>query len=533
MFIDARKLPAGTLLDCDICILGAGAAGITLARELAGSPYKVCLLESGGFDIDQATQDLYKGEIAGRYYPPLDTARLRFFGGSTNHWDGNCTPLDALDFENRDWVDYSGWPISRSDVDPFYARAQPYCQLGPYRYDPAYWAPLAGGPALPLPPEKATTNIAQLSPPTRFGEVYRDDIGRAANVTAVLHANVLEIVPRSDDASRIGHVRVAVLKGAAFTVTGRHFVLAMGGIENPRQLLLSNTSAPAGLGNQNDLVGRFFMEHPVVDGATFQPSRKDLNLKLYGETVFGERALTAFLQVSDAALRRHKLTNMRAPLDPTTRYRASVGVEAFDELADELRGGPAPMSNWLDVKEVIEDFDMVLEAGARKLLHRHLFASAEDDVCFTMDTMVEQTPNPASRVTLAEERDVFGQRRVRLDWQIEQKTEDNLWRCFEIIGAALGQAGVGRLRSWREHAVRLWGKERLNYGFHHMGTTRMHQNASRGVVDADCRVHGLKNLYVAGSSVFPTGGHVPPTLTIVALAIRLADHLKRIAGERS
>lgn len=533
MFIDARTLSASTRLEGDICILGAGAAGITLARELAGSSYNVILLESGGFDFDPDTQALYKGEIAGHYYPPLDTARLRFFGGSTNHWDGNCTPLDTLDFEARDWVDYSGWPLSRTEMGPFYTRAQPYCQLGPYRYDPTYWTPIVGGPPMSLPASKAETNIAQLSPPTRFGEVYRADLDHAANVRVVLHANVLEIVPAAGDSSRIDHVEVAVLKGARFTVAAKQFVLAMGGIENPRQLLLSNSRSPAGLGNQNDLVGRFFMEHPVVDGALFLPSRKGLNLKLYGETVFGERAVTAFLQVADAALRRHKLTNVRAPLDPTTRYRASEGILSFNELVDELHGGPAPVSNWTDVKEVIEDFDMVLEAGARKLLNRHLFPSAEDEIGYDMDTMIEQVPNPESRVTLAEERDALGQRRVRLDWQVEDKTKQNLWRCFEILAQAVGEAGVGRIRSRAEHTVRLWSRERLNYGFHHMGTTRMHSNPAKGVVDADCRVHGLKNLFIAGSSVFPTGGHVPPTLTIVALAIRLADHLKTLAGDRS
>src|SRR6185312_3237457 len=136
MFIDARKIPAETTIECDICIIGAGAAGITMARELRGAGRRVAVLESGGFDFDEATQELYAGQVVGRDFSPIDADRLRYFGGTTNHWEGSCKPFDPLDFEKRDWVPYSGWPFGREALEPFYRRAQVICQLGPYTYDP-------------------------------------------------------------------------------------------------------------------------------------------------------------------------------------------------------------------------------------------------------------------------------------------------------------------------------------------------------------------------------------------------------------
>ncbi|HYM32603.1 MAG TPA: GMC family oxidoreductase [Candidatus Cybelea sp.] len=532
MFLDARDLQSDAAIECDVCIMGAGAAGITLARELSSSPIKVCVLESGGFDIEEGTQALYKGEIAGTHYPDLDVARLRMFGGSTNHWDGNCSALEDLDFGERPWVRYSGWPIEKAELDRFYPRAQAYCQLGPYRYDAAYWMDRAHAPALALDPARAVTAMAQLSPPTRFGDAYRDDLKSAGNVTVVLHANVIDIRTSDADGGRIASVTVAILGGSRFSVSARHFVLALGGIENARVLLLSSSQQPAGIGNQNDQVGRYFMEHPIVDGAVFQPSSQRLDLRLYGELKIDGRDITAFLQLAEPALRQYGLMNVRAPLAPKTRYQAAPGVEGYHELAEAAGGGPMPDNVWTDVAEVIEDIDMVVEGGARKYLDRRLFPSANDLGYYGLDTMMEQPPDPANRVTLSQRHDAFGQRQARLEWRIDANTQENLWRCYEVIGAALGRAGVGRLRSWREHHVRLFGTKRLNYGFHHIGTTRMSANPRLGVVDADCRVHGLENLYVAGSSVFPTGGHVPPTLTIVALAIRLAEHLKSKAVER-
>ena len=139
MHIDARTLENGSVIEGDLCIVGAGAAGISMAMDWIGASQRVLLLEAGGFDYDARMQELYRGEIVGLPYFPLQSARLHYFGGTTGHWAGFCSTYDASDFEHRDWVPHSGWPIKRAELDPYYARAHRVLELGPYDYDVASW----------------------------------------------------------------------------------------------------------------------------------------------------------------------------------------------------------------------------------------------------------------------------------------------------------------------------------------------------------------------------------------------------------
>jgi choline dehydrogenase-like flavoprotein len=262
-----------------VCIVGAGAAGITLARECIKQPFRVCLLESGGLDYNEDIQSLYQGENTGLPYYPLDASRLRYFGGTTNHWAGMCRPLDDIDFAARAWIPYSGWPFGRSHLDPFYARAHLICQLGSFTYDTGAWE-TPDTPRFPLSSDRVMTKITQQSPPTRFGQVYQDEIVRADNVITYLHANAVE-VETADTAQTVTRLRVACLQGPQFWVAARQFILATGAIENARLLLLSNKAQSAGLGNQNDLVGRFFMEHPSFESGALLPSAAHLATALH------------------------------------------------------------------------------------------------------------------------------------------------------------------------------------------------------------------------------------------------------------
>ena len=530
MFVEARDLQADTRLDCDICIMGAGAAGITLARELSRTTsLNIIVLESGGFDFEQDTQDLYAGEIAGHEYSSLDSVRLRFFGGSTNHWEGNCNPLDPIDFQARPEVPYSGWPFEKSELDPFYERALSYCQLGPYRFDAEYWASRMQGKPLPFQADKVQSAVSQLSPPTRFGERFRDDLARAANVKVVLHANVVDIAVAASG-TRIETVQAKVLGGDGLSVSARCFVLALGGIENPRLLLLANRVQARGIGNSNDLVGRFFMEHPGLGGAYLMPSIKDLDLRFYEHQQIGTYETVGYVKIAPELLRAKGLTNIRVPFEPKDRYYLADGIDSYHDLTDHLSKGSLPPHFWHHLGNVIGDIDMVAEAVSRKLLDKSLFGRKLETFGYLFSTMVDQPPDPENRVMLSDRRDALGLPRGKLSWRISKELIENVWRCYEIIAAECGRAGIGRVRLWRDRVERIWGSK-LSYGNHHMGTTRMHRDPAHGVVDGNCRVHGLSNLFIGGSSVFPTGGHVPPTLTIVALAIRMAEHLKTHAME--
>ena len=270
MFADLRELPDGHTVDCDLCIIGGGAAGISIAREFIGSRTQVCLIESAR-EFEQATQDLYVGAAQpvrkrarsikeGVHYgvPPIH-ARLRHFGGSTNHWGGYCVPLDPEDLEKHDWIPDSGWPIGWEELSRFYPRAQTICEIGPYVYDDSLWERTKTRP-YKFNPQNLVNRFYQFSPPTRFGDRYEEALKTAPNITMLFNANVTNI-GLAPNAALVDHIRVASLAGKTGEVTARHYVLASGGIENARLLLASDDVARRGVGNGRDLVGRYFMDH--------------------------------------------------------------------------------------------------------------------------------------------------------------------------------------------------------------------------------------------------------------------------------
>lgn len=534
MFIDARTIKKGAIVNADVCIIGAGAAGITLAREFRGGPHKICLLEAGGLEYDEETQALYKGQNTGLPYHPLDATRLRFFGGTTNHWGGACRPLDDIDFEARDWVPYSGWPFNRAQLLPFYKRAQSVFQLGPFAYDGEEWETserrraLFGGGSL-------TSHVIHQTAPTRFGKLYREEIGQAPNIDTYLNANVLEI-ETNESARSATRVRVSSLQRNEFFVSARLFVIATGGIENARLLLLSNRFSRNGLGNSNDLVGRFFMEHPNAwFGNTGAIVASGFPLEFYGsqnETEFTEGGTTrtavtwGFITPKEETLRRNKLLNCGIALEQKApALESAPGITSARMIKDSLAAGEWPSQFWKHVGNIASDIDSLFLLAAQRLSDDD---EKEPDILEVM-YWAEQCPNPDSRVRLSSERDFFDQRRVQLEWRLTERDEIDLRRMLKLFANELGQSSLGRLGVnpviWSANWTTLFKGSN-----HHMGTTRMHKDPKKGVVDANCRVHGVSNVYVAGSSVFPTAGHANPTLTIVALALRLADHIKPKLG---
>jgi choline dehydrogenase-like flavoprotein len=505
VLLDARHLPDGSEIESDVCIVGAGAAGITLARELAATRLTVCLLESGGLEPDALTQSLCRGDNVGLAYYPLEANRQRAFGGTTWLWAGWCRPLDKLDFEVRPWIPDSGWPFEKTELLPFYRRAHAVCDLGPFEYDPAYWQDRLRLSCLPLRDAEAVSKIYQLSAPTRFGAAYRDELTRASNVRVVLYANVMEI-EATEGAAAVTRLRVACLGGARFTARARYYVLAAGGIENARLLLLSNRSQPPGLGNANDLVGRYFMEHLHFPAGAIRLTRaQGAALAFYRRD---GRAAVARLFLPHTIQEREQLLNCSCKPEPaywsdrlgltTTLRRASSAARRLRRLLarEDDQQRPSPQTK-------------------RLRLHHTL----------------EQAPNRDSRVTLSDERDPLGLPRVRLDWRTTMLDRRTAARAPQLIGDAFRRAGLGQLEIDPHDDDRAWPPPPLQgLRGHHMGTTRMHLSPRRGVVDAQCRVHGIANLFVAGSSVFPTAGAGTPTLTIVALALRLAEHLKTLTG---
>ena len=498
MFIDARSVEPGVDIATDVCVIGSGAAGITVASELIGSGINVCLLESGGFEFDREVQDLYLGESRGMTIV-LDAERQRSFGGATNLWGGYCRPLDEEDFEKRDWVPGSGWPFGRAELDPYYERAHKRCRLGPFNYDIESWS-AANRCAASIRSEGVATKFFQLVPTKpvdyrRFGEVYRDEIGQARNISTYLHANIINL-QLSDDQKTISHVDVATLSQNRFTVSARLFVLATGGIENARNLLMSNSVRAAGLGNEHDLVGRYFMAHLEVEAAFLMPA-PTVPMDLYGDSCAlsakgWSGATVPLITLTPHIRRAERLLNATAEISPV--------------LDDEVPSGLAD-----DLRRILLDERSAQTAGRQSA---YLSVNAS-----------ETSPNPDSRVTLALSRDRLDRNTVSVDWRLNSADLESLTRTYEILGQQFGAARLGRVLldvAGKIEKGKYWSQH------HHIGTTRMHDDPRQGVVDATCRVHSVTNLYIAGSSVFPTSGSGTPTLSIIALAVRLADHVKEM-----
>jgi choline dehydrogenase-like flavoprotein len=484
---DARRLAPGTQVAADVCIVGAGAAGITIARALEGSGLAVCLVESGGLEADAATQDLYRGSVVGQAYHGLETTRARFFGGSTNCWYGYCRPLDPIDFSARDEVPHSGWPFERAALDAYYGRAQRALALGPYDYSPQRWE--VAGVAPPPLDEMVRSRVFQFGKgPLRMGTAYRQQLEAAPHTRVLLHANARHIQLHASG-QRVEGIQVQCLGGPGFRVSARAYVLAAGGIENPRLLLASRDVHGQGIGNQHDLVGRFFMEHLHLRSGLFL-SHTPAGLEFYEMRQVGEDRARGILSPSEEWLRSERLLNHDVQLWPDPQ-----------DSEGELPRAVAAASAETDARR----------EGARKQ-YRLVFHC-------------EQAPNPASRVRLSGERDALGMPRVALDWRLLEIDERSARRAHRLVAQAVGLARLGRVRVLLPDGA-AW-RESIGGGNHHMGTTRMHVDPKQGVVDERGYVHGVGNLLVAGSSVFPTAGAANPTLTIVALAYRLADELRR------
>jgi choline dehydrogenase-like flavoprotein len=523
MINDARERQDGTTIECDLAIVGAGAAGITVAREFAGRGVKVCLLESGGFEFEDEIQALYEGRNLGLPYFDLDVSRLRYFGGTTNHWEGRCRPLDPIDFEARDWVPLSGWPISYADLEPYYRRAQKVCELASFAYTPEPW--LRGSQEVfPADPAKLVNRVWQYRP-LRFGEVYRAELQAAANIDVLLHANLVEIETTAAG-SQVTGLRLSTLDGKTLAARPRAVVLACGGLETPRLLLASNRMVNVGLGNQNDMVGRCFMEHPHPNSAralVVRPEILDFYTADAGGARVGEVDIVGCLNLSPLVQREQRALNFDALF--TSDNVGDSGYAALRRIWNSVEHGEWPKDLRADLwQALIEPGDT--SAG---LLGR--FGVREyrpEGVSFLMWCSAEQSPNPDSRVLLGDEVDLLGMPRLRLDWRLNELDKHTFQVAHNSIAQELGRTGLGRLQvyDWVTDDLTSWPPG-LEGAYHHMGTARMSEDATQGVVNRHCKVHGVDNLYVAGGAVFPTGGSANPTLTIVALTLRLAEELQR------
>ncbi|MEZ5823250.1 MAG: GMC family oxidoreductase [Geminicoccaceae bacterium] len=512
MILDSEKQDARALLDrtFDVCICGAGPAGISLALRLAEQGKDVVLLEAGGLEYEDVSQELYQGESGGLEYFDLDITRVRQFGGSSNHWGGWIRELEPNDYLARPQAPMSGWPIRFEDVDAYTQAAGKMIEIEDLER-------IRGEEALPYE-EKMEGFESILFTETKavnFGEKYRQDIEKSQKIVCLYNCNVLDLV-LDDSLQTARHAVCAAYENPdRFEVRARYFVVSMGGIENARFLLNANNQIKTGIGNERDNVGRYFSEHTDVwvgsyfmregvynpyDGALIVTpdrqtgiDRETLRYCLY----FGgaERELRL-----DAGSIRSKIEKLACQSD--------IGIDIWRLLRWRRKAGQIHCTEEFDDIEGFPQFGQI-------------------------NVTTEQALNPASRVTLADQRDRFGLRRTRIEWNLTELDYHTLRTAVLDFGEWLAGNDIGRVRmaQWLSDEPPTLPSIRVDHvaHHHHMCTTRMADDPQFGVVDANCKVFGTSNIYMAGSSVFATGGFGNPTYDLVKIALRLGDHLASLA----
>ncbi|MGZ5195889.1 MAG: FAD-dependent oxidoreductase [Ramlibacter sp.] len=548
MISHADSIAMNACLWADVCIVGGGAAGISLALSLSGQGLKIVLLESGEMREHAATQALYAGEVADeKLHSPPDKYRQRRMGGSTVTWGGRCVPFDPIDFETRAWMPNSGWPISYEDLLPFYPQANALSEAGRFAYD-ADEALGADAPPMFRGFESGivrTNSLERFSCPTNFGTRYARRLKLAPDIQVLLGANCTNI-GLATGARAVDELEVKTLAGRRFRVAVRAAVLATGGLETARLLLASRDAAPAGIGNEHDVVGRYYMCHIAGNVGTLvvRGSTADVRhgYEITPEGIYARRRLG----IDPQAQREHGLTNAVARLhfpritDPHHRngvlsglflVRRLISYEYAKRLNDGPPAGAAVYARHLlnIVSDPIDTTAFLAHWLTRRTLAQRKFPSVilrNRSNRFSLEIHAEQIPSAASHVALTDRLDALGMSQLRVDWRYSQCDIDAVRRMLDLMAAEFEHSGVAQLdydHDTLEEDLMRFGA----YGGHHIGTARMGTDPRTSVVDADCRVHSLRNLYVAGSAAFPTASQANPTLTLIALSLRLGKHLAR------
>jgi len=546
MISDANDLPDGTALSAGICVVGAGAVGIALALELAKSGTEVLLLEAGGGKHDPEAQDFYRGTIVDpAMHSPLQDYRERRLGGSTTVWGGRCMPFDPIDFERRDWIDHSGWPIDEAVLAPYYPAANRICEAGDFAYSIGDAFADQRRPMIDgfTGSHFSSDTLERFSCPTDFGRRYRGKLAAARTVRLVLNAAVTEVElnPAGNAATGLA-VRNAA--GARIHVAADRIVLASGGLETTRLMLASRSVRPTGIGNAHDVLGRYYMCHLAGTMGVFRATGGTASVWHGYDIADDGTYCRRRLALKAEAQRSHRIGNFVARLHHPRIADSHHG----SGVLSALYLGRSLIPRWY--RKRLEDRDPDGWAGTARhlvnvargpgavarfayqmLVDRRMAERKFPSVVvapnrgrFSLDFHAEQLPNPDSRVCLSDEVDRWGMPRLQVDWRYLPGDVATVKTALALLTDDLRASGAGSYdfdAGEVEREMTRYGA----YGGHHIGTARMGTDPTTSVVDADCRVHGMANLYVAGAAVFPTSSQANPTLTAIGLGLRLAERL--------
>ncbi len=476
MLLDPTRLKEGEVVRSDICVIGSGPAGLTIARSLADRGASVLLAEAGAWEWESESQDLYAGDWVGDDPYPLDAGRLRQFGGTSGHWEGFCRPLDTHDFLEHAGYPTTGWPIRSEALAPYLEAADEILEV-PTAFESR---DLGGG---------LERMVFQQSPPVRFGEKYRDYVETAETLRFAVRSAAVDMTP--DDRGGVRSVTFQSHGGPSWKAEARYFVLCAGGIENSRLLKWFNARNDHRLVANHDLIGRYWMEHPY-------PTVGEALLWSDDPEIF-DAGGRGFFELNGALQQELKVLSGAFGIFPNPYGRSWI-----KNMVGELMCVAPGLG-----RRLMKIRNRELVCGARVLLQ------------------AEQVPQAENRVDLGNETDALGIPRLVMHWRRTELDQKSIATSTLAFGELLAAADIGRLKvpEWITDPSQPMPDGGVLGAYHHMGGTRMSATPETGIVNADCRVHDLDNLYIGGSSVFPTGGCSNPTLPIVQFALRLGEHL--------
>lgn len=549
MIIDGRDLPDDTTLSAPICIVGAGPVGISMALTLADRGIEVVLLEAGGIDRSDASQDHYRGSVADpAMHSPLDDYRERRLGGSTTIWGGRCMPFDPIDFEARAWIPDSGWPVGVDALAPYYPQANRLCEAGDFAYTAvtAFDRPTKPMIAGFAGKHFTTDTLERFSCPTDFGRRYRDRLAASRRIRLVLDAAVTNI---ETDGQAVTRLAVHCANDRRIAIVADHVVLAAGGLETTRLMLASRDVHADGIGNAYGMLGRYYMCHIAGTIGLFAAAGGEAAVWHGYDIADDGTYCRRRLALTADAQRMHRTGNVVArfhhPRIADARHgtgvlsalylgRALVPRQYRKRLED---ADPAGIVGTVrHVANVARDPVGVARFAYEMLVERRLAARKLPSIVvrprngtFSLDFHAEQEPNRDSRVTLGTERDAWGMPRLAVDWRYTRGDVATVKTALALLADDLARSGCGRF-DYDMDEVETEMTRYGAYGGHHIGTARMGDDPRHSVVDSQCRVHGIANLHVAGAAIFPTSSQANPTLTAIAFALRLADRLEGLVA---
>ena len=553
MLVNAETIQDGDIITSDIAVIGAGPAGIVLALELAKAGLNIALIESGRLDFDQKIQKLGDAsQVNLEFHAPMSECTRRQIGGTSTIWGGRCVPYDPVDFAQRNHIANANWAVTYEELEVYFQRASDYFLCGKAEFDLNNLDHIEQKSIVPgLPDEDVlTSTLERWSLPTNFGKEYLEPLKKSVDIKLYYGLTCTEIATE-EQKNKVELLQAKTLNGKNISIKCQKYILAGGALNNTRLLMASDRYHFGGIGNHSDLLGKFYMGHLSGDLAKVKFTTPPK------ETVFGfdrdldNTYLRRRFSFTPEFLAEHQLSNtvgwLGAPEFGNFTHQNGILSSAYIALnlpilKTRLGASTAIRRSAIGndkgvyyphIMNILKDFGQILSfipsfgygrfVAKRKIPALFVYSAANE---YPLHYHSEQVPNPDSAVSLSNEKDALGMRRLNIDLRFTDQDIASVIKAHRYWDQHLRKHNCGYLEYLSDDLeATVWSQ--AGDGFHQVGTTRMSEDPSTGVVDTNCNIHGFDDLFVAGSSTFVTSGQANSTFMIVAFALRLADYLKQ------